>query len=132
MLRGALEGVRTVAANPVLVSLTLAAALTGMADRVVGVLFLLYLVDDVGFSPGALGVIFAVGGARGGPGGAAAARGDGDGGGALPGSAGIAGDAAGRIDGGGGDWLAGREPVGLRPGTDLLRDPRAEHPAGGD
>jgi MFS family permease len=63
MLRGALEGVRTVAANPVLVSLTLAAALTGMADRVVGVLFLLYLVDDVGFSPGVLGVIFAVGGA---------------------------------------------------------------------
>jgi hypothetical protein len=55
--------VRTVAANPVLVSLTLAAALTGMADRVVGVLFLLYLVDDVGFSPGVLGVIFAVGGA---------------------------------------------------------------------
>jgi predicted MFS family arabinose efflux permease len=62
LLVESMEGLRAVIGNPVLRMLTVATVIVAMGQRIVGVLFLIYLVDDVGFEPGVLGIIFAVGG----------------------------------------------------------------------
>jgi len=56
------EGIGFVWREPVLRSLGAATFILNTGTRIVGVLFLLYLADEVGFDPGLLGVIFAVGG----------------------------------------------------------------------
>jgi hypothetical protein len=48
--------------DPMLRPLALAMAIQSMAERVLTVVYLLYLSGEVGFSPGILGMIFAVGG----------------------------------------------------------------------
>lgn len=62
MLVEAREGLRVVARNPVVRSLAVANVILSCASRIVGVVFLLYLYREVGFDPGVLGMIFAVGG----------------------------------------------------------------------
>ncbi len=59
----AVEGFRIVFADRLLRPIALATAAQALASQVVSVLFLLYLSDEVGFEPGVLGMIFAVGGA---------------------------------------------------------------------
>jgi hypothetical protein len=63
VLREALDGARAVRANGLLVTLLLAAIVLEFGSRPVSVLYAVYLVNDVGFNPGVLGMIFAVGGA---------------------------------------------------------------------
>jgi hypothetical protein len=58
----ALEGFRVVFGDRLLRPIALAAAAQALASQVVSVLFLLYLSDEVGFEPGVLGMIFAIGG----------------------------------------------------------------------
>jgi len=58
----ALEGARVVARDGVLRSLAIAESIQSMAERVLTTVFLLYLNDELGFSPAVLGMIFAVGG----------------------------------------------------------------------
>jgi MFS family permease len=58
----AVEGMRVVATNGVLRSLAIAEAIQSMAEKVLTTVFLLYLNDELGFSPATLGMIFAVGG----------------------------------------------------------------------
>ncbi len=60
--REAKEGARVVLSNGVLRSLAVAESLQAMSERVLTTVFLLYLNDEIGFSPGILGMIFAVGG----------------------------------------------------------------------
>jgi MFS family permease len=60
--REALEGMSLVWRTPVLRAFAGANVLLMMSSRIISVAFLLYLVDDVGFGPGVLGMIFAVGG----------------------------------------------------------------------
>jgi MFS family permease len=62
MLREALEGMRLVAHSPVLRAFAIANAILMASTEMLGVTFLLYLVNDIGFEPRALGMIFAVGG----------------------------------------------------------------------
>ncbi|MCA9821170.1 MAG: MFS transporter, partial [Dehalococcoidia bacterium] len=57
------EGIRTVAGNGVLRALLIANMFTEAGSKMISVLYLLYLVDVLGFSAGVLGMIFAVGGA---------------------------------------------------------------------
>ncbi|MGD9932573.1 MAG: MFS transporter [Dehalococcoidia bacterium] len=56
------EGFRAVAGNSILRALLVANMFTEAGVKMISVLFLLYLVDDAGFSAGLLGMIFAVGG----------------------------------------------------------------------
>ncbi len=63
VLREAIAGGRAVAANGLLLSLLSAAIILELGSRMISVLFAVYLVDDVGFEPGVLGMVFAVGGA---------------------------------------------------------------------
>lgn len=56
------EGLQFVAREPILASLAVASALAMAGSNIVGVVFLLYLNRELGFSPGVLGLIFAVGG----------------------------------------------------------------------
>lgn len=56
------EGLRVVFRNPVVRSLAVANVMLGCASRIVGVVLLLYLYGELGFTPGVLGMIFAVGG----------------------------------------------------------------------
>lgn len=58
----AVEGARVVASDGVLRSLAIAEAIQSMAEKVLTTVFLLYLNDELGFSPAVLGMIFAVGG----------------------------------------------------------------------
>ncbi len=58
----AIEGFRVVFADRLLRPIALATAAQALASQVIGVLFLLYLSDEVGFEPGVLGMIFAIGG----------------------------------------------------------------------
>jgi len=58
----AIEGARVVAGDGVLRSLAVAEAIQSMAEKVLTTVFLLYLNDELGFSPSVLGMIFAVGG----------------------------------------------------------------------
>jgi MFS family permease len=60
--REAREGLLMVGRNPILRSIAVANAMLMCSSRVLTVVFLLYLYREVGFSPGALGMIFAVGG----------------------------------------------------------------------
>ncbi|MBA4180310.1 MAG: MFS transporter [Anaerolinea sp.] len=60
--REARDGLRVVARDPVVRSLAVANVTLSCASRMVGVVFLLYLYREVGFDPGVLGMIFAVGG----------------------------------------------------------------------
>jgi predicted MFS family arabinose efflux permease len=57
-----LAGPRFVWANPVVRAIVATNAIFDMAVTMVSVSYLLYLVDDVGYRPGTLGTIFAVGG----------------------------------------------------------------------
>jgi len=58
----ALDGLRVVFGHPLLRPLALAAALQSLAGQIISVLFLVYLSGELGFAPGVLGLIFAVGG----------------------------------------------------------------------
>ena len=58
----ALEGVQLVAREPLLRSLAGASVLAMLGSNIVSVVFLLYLNRELGFSPGVLGLIFAIGG----------------------------------------------------------------------
>ena len=60
--REALDGARVVWHDGVLRALALTEALQAAAEKVLTTVFLLYLNEELGFSPGVLGVIFAVGG----------------------------------------------------------------------
>ena len=55
-------GLGFVLREPIVRSLAVANAIANCANRMVGVVFLLYLNKEVGFEPGVLGMIFAVGG----------------------------------------------------------------------
>lgn len=57
------EGLRIVRHEPIVRSLVVANAIALCGNRIFGVVFLLYLYNEVGFAPGVLGMIFAVGGA---------------------------------------------------------------------
>jgi len=59
----AVEGLRIVAREPVLRALAVANAALQLAGGLIGTVILVYLSRDVGFEPGPLGMIFAVGGA---------------------------------------------------------------------
>lgn len=56
------EGITYVAGSPVLRSLAAGDAFLAVGTRMIGVAYLLWLNQEVGFSPGVLGMIFAVGG----------------------------------------------------------------------
>lgn len=60
--REAKEGARVVASDGVLRGLAVAEALQAMGEKVLTTVYLLYLVGELGFSAGVLGMIFAVGG----------------------------------------------------------------------
>jgi len=62
IVREAREGLQLVAREPVLRSLAAASVLAMSGSNIVGVVFLLYLNRELGFSPGVLGLIFAIGG----------------------------------------------------------------------
>ncbi len=61
-LTEAREGFSYVMRDPLLRPLAISMAIQSMAERVLTVVYLLYLSGEVGFSPGVLGMIFAVGG----------------------------------------------------------------------
>jgi MFS family permease len=61
-LREALEGARVVARQPVLRTLAGVNAIEAFGNQMFSVVFLLYLVDEIGYKPGVLGMIFAIGG----------------------------------------------------------------------
>ena len=56
------EGLSTVLANPILRAIAGSTLITEMSFRIFGTLIILYGSRELGFSPGALGMIFAVGG----------------------------------------------------------------------
>ena len=62
VLREAREGLGYVVDNPILRALAGVSALTFLAQGLISVSFLLYLSEELGFSPGVLGLIFGVGG----------------------------------------------------------------------
>lgn len=61
-LSEASEGFRVVFRDPILRPIALATAVQALASEMIGVLFLIYLSGEVGFEPGVLGMIFAIGG----------------------------------------------------------------------
>lgn len=61
-IREALEGARVVARDPVLRTLAGVSAIEAFGNQMFGVVFLLYLTDEIGYKPGVLGMIFAIGG----------------------------------------------------------------------
>ena len=61
-LTEAREGFGYVMRDPLLRPLAISMAIQSMAERVLTVVYLLYLTGEVGFTPGVLGMIFAVGG----------------------------------------------------------------------
>lgn len=62
LLREIREGLRFVAGSGVLRSLAAGDVFLAMGSRMLSVVYLIYLNEEVGFSPGVLGMIFAVGG----------------------------------------------------------------------
>src|SRR5207244_12969089 len=56
------EGLRAVRADPVLLSLTASTLLLGCSYGAIGAVIVAFMVRDLGFKPGVLGMIFAVGG----------------------------------------------------------------------
>jgi MFS family permease len=63
MFREALEGASVVVRHPMLRTLAAMTVLLNLASGITGVAFLVYVVDDLGFEPGVLGSIWAIGGA---------------------------------------------------------------------
>jgi MFS family permease len=63
ILREIKEGVRFVFGNPVLRALGTSTAIFALSGRMFSAVFLFYLAGDLGFKPGLLGVVFAIGGA---------------------------------------------------------------------
>lgn len=61
-LREAMEGARVVAHDSVLRTLAGVSAIEAFGNQMFSVVFLLYLTDEIGYKPGLLGMIFAVGG----------------------------------------------------------------------
>lgn len=62
ILREARDGMHVVIREPLLRSLAMSNILLNASQRMLGVVFLLYLNRELGFGPGLLGMIFAVGG----------------------------------------------------------------------
>jgi MFS family permease len=62
MSRELVEGLRAVRADPVLLSLTASTLLLGFSYGAIGAVIVAFMVRDLGFKPGVLGMIFAVGG----------------------------------------------------------------------
>ncbi|MEO8538401.1 MAG: MFS transporter [bacterium] len=60
--REAREGAHLVMRDPILRTLAMAESLQALAEKTLTTVFLLYLNKELGFSPGVLGLIFAVGG----------------------------------------------------------------------
>lgn len=56
------EGARAILHHPVLRSTALANSISGFSFRMFGAVFLLYAIDELGFEPGVLGLVWAVGG----------------------------------------------------------------------
>ena len=56
------DGLRAVWGQPVLRGLTVTALIQNLASGLIGTIFLLYVNQEVGFDPGILGMIFAIGG----------------------------------------------------------------------
>lgn len=61
-LREALRGLRYVQRNPTLVGLGLSLFVMSLSTDIVGTVYLLYVNQELGFSPGPLGIMFATGG----------------------------------------------------------------------
>ncbi len=62
VLREALDGLRVVARSPLLRATAISSVTLDFSMRIFGTVVLLYLIRDLGFEPGVLGMIFAVGG----------------------------------------------------------------------
>jgi len=60
--REIIHGARAIAHQPILRATATAHAIAGFAFRAYGSVFLLYAIDELGFKPGVLGVVWAVGG----------------------------------------------------------------------
>lgn len=60
-LRETLSGLETVAGSPLLRPITAAGVLANTGWRIAGTVYLLYVYEELGFSPGTLGFVFAVG-----------------------------------------------------------------------
>jgi MFS family permease len=65
LFREAAEGFKLIARDGILRSLAIELTISGLSGRMIGVGFLIYLNREVGFGPGVLGMIFAVGGLTG-------------------------------------------------------------------
>jgi MFS family permease len=63
MRREITAGLRLVFGNPILRAISISKAAMGLSGGVIGTLVILYGIDTLGFEPGVLGTIFAVGGA---------------------------------------------------------------------
>ena len=62
MLHEAVEGLRVVVRNPLLRATAISSITLDFSMQVFGTVILLYMIQDLGFEPGVLGMIFAVGG----------------------------------------------------------------------
>ena len=60
--REIVEGARAIVRHPVLRVTALAHSISGFSFRMFGAVFLLYAIDELGFKPGILGLVWAVGG----------------------------------------------------------------------
>lgn len=60
--REAVEGARVVLGHPILRTLAGVAVIQAFAGQIISVVYLLYLTNEVGYQPGVLGMIFAIGG----------------------------------------------------------------------
>lgn len=65
LLREVQEGLKLIASNAILRTVAITNAIASFSNQIVGVTILLYLNREVGFGPGVLGMIFAVGGITG-------------------------------------------------------------------
>ncbi len=62
VLREAVEGLRVVVRDPLLRATAISSVTLDFSMRIFGTVVLLYMIQDLGFEPGVLGMIFAVGG----------------------------------------------------------------------
>lgn len=65
LLREVQEGLKLIASNAILRTVAITNAIASFSNQLVGVTILLYLNREVGFGPGVLGMIFAIGGITG-------------------------------------------------------------------
>jgi MFS family permease len=63
VLKDAAEGLRFVLRHPVLLPVVGSAVLSALGFQILGVVYILFVYDELGFRPGTLGMIFAVGAA---------------------------------------------------------------------